>query len=220
MNKIRVLVADDHLIMRKGIIKTLATAPNIEIVGDVSNGRKAVEKAAEVMPDVVVMDIMMPEMDGVTATRIIVDESPHIKVLVLTVSDESKNLMNAIKAGASGYLLKDMDKKTLVEAITAVYRGESIISQAMAADLLDEFKKLLNQHEPQPEMPQPKLTTRESEILELIADGLDNKAIAKRLFVSQSTVKNHISNILSKLHLQNRIQAAVYATQKGISKQR
>jgi len=215
MYRIKVLVADDHVIIREGILSMLSSSSVIEVVGEATDGEEAVRIAKALMPDVVLMDINMPNLDGVTATERIIAENPHIKILVLTVSEDSQDLVKAIKAGARGYLLKDTDKSALIKAIEAIYKGESIINPAMAADLLDEFRYMSKKSERKPHPLATKLTDREQEVLKLMAEGLDNKEIAKKLFVSESTIKNHVSNILSKLQLENRIQAAVFAAHQG-----
>ncbi len=218
MSPIKVLIADDHIIIREGLLNMLSRSSAIEVVGEARNGTEAVAQARELMPDVVLMDLRMPGLDGVTATQQIVAESPHVKVLVLTVSDDSKDLVEAVKAGARGYLLKDASEKTLVGAVEAIHGGESIINPAMAADLFEEFRSLSKERERQRSPLVAKLTDREHEILKLLAEGLENRGIAQKIFVSESTVKNHVSNILSKLQLGNRIQAAVFAEREGLTR--
>lgn len=216
MDKIRVLIVDDNLFYREGIAKVLQEADSIEYVGEATNGKEAIEKIKELKPEVVLMDLQMPVIGGVAATRQITIENPDVSIMMLTISDSHLDLIDAIKAGAIGYLLKDTSKEKLIEAIAAAYRKEAIISPSIAPSLLDEFKKLANVKSADEDKKTNTLTDREQEILKLMAEGLDNKAIAKTIFVSESTVKNHVSNILSKLQLQNRVQAGVLAAKEGL----
>ncbi|MBI4744775.1 MAG: response regulator transcription factor [Actinobacteria bacterium] len=218
MNCIRVLVVDDHTIIREGIVSMLSDLSVIEVAGEAKNGVEAVRKSKELMPDVVLMDINMPELDGVSATEQIVTENPRIKVLVLTISDDSKDLVRAVKAGAKGYILKDVDKETLASTIKAINKGESIINPAMAADFLEEFRNLSQKQKKNQDPLTATLTDREQEVLKLVAEGLNNKEIAEKLFISESTVKNQVSSILSKLQLKNRNQATAFAVREGITK--
>lgn len=213
--QIRVLVVDDHLILREGILTILQAEPSIEIIGEASNGSQAIEMAKELMPDVILMDLCMPQIGGIAATRMIYKDNPHIRVVILTVSDSSHDLVEAIKAGAVGYLIKDTAKEKLVEAVKAAYKREAVISSSIAIDLLDEFKKLVEQKR-ETAGKTGVLSQRETEILRLMAQGLDNKAISKKIFASESTVKNHVSNILTKLQLENRVQAGVLAAKENL----
>jgi len=215
MDKVKIFIVDDSQETRNLVKRYIEFNDNFEVVGEAGSGKETLDKLRMINPDVILMDINMPNLDGVTATERIIAENPHIKILVLTVSEDSQDLVKAIKAGARGYLLKDTDKSALIKAIEAIYKGESIINPAMAADLLDEFRYMSKKSERKPHPLATKLTDREQEVLKLMAEGLDNKEIAKKLFVSESTIKNHVSNILSKLQLENRIQAAVFAAHQG-----
>lgn len=208
---IRVLIADDHAIVRKGIRALLTQAGGIEVVGEAGDGRQAVDLADELRPDVVLMDLLMPEMDGIEATRQIVARQQRVRILVLTSFATDDKVFPAIKAGALGYLLKDSDPHDLVQAIHQVYRGESSLHPTIARKVLQE----LAQPPDRPPTPDP-LTEREVAVLRLMAQGLSNQEIADRLYISDATVRSHVSNILGKLHLANRIQAALYALREGL----
>lgn len=211
--KARLLVVDDHLLSRKGIISLLAGAGDVEVVGEAGDGLEALEKARSLMPDLILMDIKMPRCDGVEATRRIKEELPNIKVIILSVSDDVQDFFEAIKAGAQGYLHKNMEPETWIEFLQSVIRGEAPISRPLAARILKEFVV-----ETAPALPEPagtQVTGREREVLELVAQGLSNRQIADRLAIAETTVKNHLRNILEKLHLRNRVQAATYALQRG-----
>jgi NarL family two-component system response regulator LiaR len=219
---IRVLVVDDHAIVRDGIRSFLATHPNIEVAGEADNGQAAVSAARRLRPDVILMDLMMPEMDGIEATRRIVAHRPEARILVLTSFAADDKVFPAIKAGAMGYLLKDSSSEDLVRAIHEVHRGESSLHPKIARKLLQELSRL---SEPPPAPPvetrdealvEP-LTAREVEVLKVVAQGLTNQEIADKLYISDRTVTTHVSNILGKLHLANRIQAALYAIQEGLT---
>jgi len=215
MDRIRVLLVDDHTLFRKGLASLLQTQDDIEVVGEASNGKEALEKARELMPDLILMDIYMPEYDGLMATKMIKSEMPYVKIVILTVSDSDQSLFEAIKCGAQGYLLKNLEPRELFNMIRNVFRGEAPISSPLAAKILNEFvnKNLNNQ-----KSPEETLTLREKEVLTLIAEGASNKEIAYKLNISENTVKNHLRNIMEKLHLQNRVQLAVFAIKKGIVK--
>jgi NarL family two-component system response regulator LiaR len=209
---IRVLVADDHAIVRKGIRALLATEPELEVVGEAKDGREAVAEAERLRPDVILMDLVMPEMDGIEAIRRITARDPEARILVLTSFAADDKLFPAIKAGASGYLLKDSDPKDLVGAIRQVYRGESSLHPTIARKLLQELSQ------PPERGPAPEsLTERELEVLRLVAQGRSNRQIAEQLVISEATVRTHVSNILGKLHLASRTQAALYALQAGLA---
>ena len=209
---IRVLVADDHAIVRKGIRALLATEPDLEVVGEAKNGRVAVAEVERLDPDVILMDLVMPEMDGIEAIRRITARDPEARILVLTSFAADDKLFPAIKAGASGYLLKDSDPKDLVGAIRQVYRGESSLHPTIARKLLQELSQ------PPERGPAPEsLTEREVEVLRLVARGRSNRQIAAQLVISEATVRTHVSNILGKLHLASRTQAALYALQAGLA---
>ncbi|MDO8567771.1 MAG: response regulator transcription factor [Dehalococcoidales bacterium] len=206
MEPIRVHVVDDHSLFRRGVIAVISTQPEMKVVGEAANGREAVEAAKQVHPDVVLMDLSMPEMGGVEATRYLLKEIPETNILMLTMSDKEEDLFNAIKAGAKGYLLKEANSEELVRAITHVAGGGVIISPTMAPKLLSEIGTETNPAEPDISV----LSPRELEILQLVAEELTDKEIAKRLFISLNTVKTHLKNILAKLHLKSRTQVAAY----------
>jgi NarL family two-component system response regulator LiaR len=209
---IRVLVTDDHSIVRKGIKATLELIPDMELVGEAANGREAVERVATLKPDVVLMDLVMPEMDGIEAIRQIKAQQPNIGILVLTTFAGEDQVFPAIKSGAAGYQLKDSDPEHLVAAIRQVYRGESALHPLIARKVLQE----LTQPSQGPATPDP-LTPRELEVLKLVAKGMENPEIADQLVISEATVRTHVSNIMSKLHLASRTQVALYALRAGLA---
>lgn len=211
--KARLLVTDDHLLSRKGIISILAGTEEIEVVGEAADGLEALEKTRELMPDLILMDIRMPRCDGLEATRRIKEEFPYVKVIILSVSDDVQDFFEAIKAGAQGYLHKNMEPETWVEFLRSIIRGETPISRPLAARILKEFAA--DEHLADPAAPDTQVTGREKEVLELVAHGLSNRQIADRLAIAETTVKNHLRNIMDKLHLRNRVQAATYALQRG-----
>jgi DNA-binding NarL/FixJ family response regulator len=210
----RVLLVDDHDLFRTGI-RTLLDDQEVQVVGECTNGRDALEAVRELAPDVVVMDINMPGLSGVEATREISKTAPLTRVLVLTISDEDADVMDAIIAGACGYLLKDTSIPDLVHGIQAAAVGESLVSPTIATKVLQRLRTSAAANG----VPQAKaeLSERELQVLKLVANGKDNAAIAADLHISPKTVKNHISNILMKLQIENRIQAAVYAVRSGIA---
>jgi DNA-binding NarL/FixJ family response regulator len=211
-----VLLADDHPLFRQGLRQVLAREPDLRVVAEASDGAEAVERATELMPDVVLMDVRMPRRSGIEAAGQIKDALPHAKILMLTISDEEADLYDAIKAGASGYLLKEIPIEEVADAIRSVWAGQSRISPSMASKLLTEFAAMSKATDERPQMPAPKLTDREMEVLKLVAQGLNNRDIAKELFISENTVKNHIRNILEKLHLHSRMEAVVYAVREKL----
>jgi DNA-binding NarL/FixJ family response regulator len=217
---IRVLVADDHALFRRGLEMVLESEADIEVVAEASNGREALDLAVEHVPDLVLMDVRMPSSGGIDggidATQAIKDEVPNAKILMLTISDEEEDLYDAIKAGASGYLLKEISIEEVADAIRQVHKGQSLISPSMATKLLTEFAAMARKDEEKQQMPAPKLTDREMEVLQLVAQGLNNRDIAKELFISENTVKNHVRNILEKLHLHSRMEAVVYAVREKL----
>jgi two-component system, NarL family, response regulator LiaR len=211
-SRIRVLVVDDHAIIRKGIRAVLEIVPDIEMVGEAENGIQAVECDRELQPDVILMDLMMPEMDGIASIRKIKDQRSAARILVLTNFAGEEMIFPAIKAGAVGYHLKDSSPETLIEAIRQVNQGVASLHPGIAKKLLEELQHV----DRQPLADEP-LTQREVEILRLIAQGHENKEIAKELVISEATVRTHVSNILGKLHLASRTQAALYALREGIA---
>jgi DNA-binding NarL/FixJ family response regulator len=211
----RILLVDDHVLFRKGIASLLAARQDITIVGEASDGDEAVILAQQTLPDVILMDVNMPRQNGIETVKIIKREMPHIQIVMLTVSDDDNDLFEAIKSGAKGYLLKNLEPLELYGMLDRLRQGEAPISGAMAAKILREFR--------QPEYTQGKetqpvdeLTTREIEVLEQVVTGASNKEIADTLHITENTVKIHLRNILEKLHVQNRIQAAVYAVRQGL----
>ncbi len=211
-DRIRVLIADDHLIVRKGIETLLSTEDDIQVVGQVANGSEAVTQAQTLKPDVVLMDLVMPEMDGIEATRQITVKQPGTRVLVLTSFAADDKVFPAIKAGALGYLLKDSGPEALVQAIHQVHRGEPSLDPSIARKVLAEMVST-----PKKPLSVDPLTDRELEVLRLIARGCNNKEIAEQLVIADITVRTHVSSILGKLHLASRTQAALYALREGIA---
>jgi two-component system, NarL family, response regulator LiaR len=211
-HNIRVLIVDDHAIVRKGIGALLATEPDIAVVGEAVNGAEAVTQAQTLCPDVVLMDLVMPRMDGIEATRRISALPGKLRVLVLTSFAADDKVFPAIKAGALGYLLKDSSPADLVQAIRRVYRGEPSLEPQIASKVLYELA-----HPPQARLTQDPLTERELEVLRLIAQGNSNREIADQLFITEMTVRAHVSNVLGKLHLASRTQAALYALREGLA---
>jgi DNA-binding NarL/FixJ family response regulator len=213
---IRVLIVDDHALFRRGLKMVLESEDGIEVVAEAEDGEDAISKAEENAPDVVLMDVRMPKVSGIDATRAIADVIPTAKILMLTVSDEEEDLFEAIKAGASGYLLKEISIEEVADAIRAVVEGQSLISPSMASKLLTEFNALAKQAQEKQNVPSPRLTDRELEVLKLVAQGMSNREIANDLFISENTVKNHVRNILEKLHLHSRMEAVVYAVREKL----
>ena len=216
---LRILLVDDQPLFRTAIATLLAGQPDFDVVGEADNGLRGVEMVHELHPDLVVMDVEMPVMDGVEAVRLIRDQVPGVKVVMLTVAEDDDHLFDAIRFGAHGYLLKDLRPDQLFDMIRAVMRGETPISPAVAGRLLTEFRgSAPRPASPAAGPPQPEITRRELEILQLVADGLSNREIGRRLSITEGTVKNHVHNALEKLHLTNRIQAANYVVRMGLSK--
>lgn len=206
---VRILIADDHKVVRQGLRMFLALDPDLEVVGEAENGRMALEMARALQPDVVLMDLIMPEMTGVEATAAIRQELPDTEVIAVTSVLEDNSVIGAIRAGAIGYLLKDVEADELVRAIKAAGAGQVQLSPKAAARLMKEVRA--------PENPEP-LTERETEVLRLLAQGFSNKEIAQHLVIGEKTVKTHVSNILSKLSVVSRTQAALYAARIGLVK--
>lgn len=213
---LRVLIVDDQSLFRRGLQIVLEDESDIEVVGQAADGNEAVEKAQELMPDVVLMDVRMPRRSGIEATQQIKDLLPHVKILMLTISDEEADLYEAIRAGASGYLLKEISVDEVADAIRSVSQGQSRISPSMASKLLAEFAAMSKRAEERPQLPPPRLTDREMDVLRLAAQGLNNRDIAKQLFISDNTVKNHMRNILEKLHMHSRVEAVMYAVREKL----
>jgi len=209
-------LVDDHALFRQGVRSALEGESDIEVVGEARNGTEAIAKSREIMPDVILMDIYMPETDGLEATRKIMSEIPYVKIIMLTVAEEDAKLFEAIKAGATGYLLKSIDPKDLLEMVRGVSRGEAPISRMMATKILGEFSRQGRDDVACPASG-GKLSPREMEVLKHLTEGASNREIAITLGISENTVKNHLRNILEKLHLQNRVQAAAYALRQGLT---
>ncbi|MDX8362101.1 MULTISPECIES: response regulator transcription factor [Bacillaceae] len=209
---IKVLIADDHHVVRRGLLFFLKTQSDIEVVAEATNGQEAVNLTQEHQPDVVVMDLIMPIMDGIEATKAIKDKHPKIAILMLTSFSDQDHVIPALRAGANGYQLKDVEPDELVNSIRAVYRGESQLHPKVTSHVMShvqsggqEEENLIDQ-----------LTNREKEVLSEIANGKSNKEIAATLYITEKTVKTHVSNILAKLELSDRTQAALYAVKRGI----
>lgn len=210
MDKIGVLIVDDHPVVREGLRSFLQLQEDMEVVGEAADGVEALEKVGELVPDVVLIDLVMPRMDGITTIRQIGAISPSSRILVLTSFSEDEKVFPAIKAGAHGYLMKDIKPTELAKSIRSVYRGEPSLHPEIARKLMDQLAKGEGDAE-------ERLTARETEVLLLIAKGYSNKEIAAALQVSEKTVKTHVSNILQKLHLSDRTQAALYAVRQRIA---
>jgi len=213
---IRVMICDDHALFRRGLVMVLESEDGVEVVGEAEDGDEAIRKATELAPDVVLMDVRMPRVSGIEATRAIAEVVPTTKILMLTVSDEEEDLYDAIKAGANGYLLKEISIEEVATAIRTVVSGQSLISPSMASKLLSEFTNLAKKADERQAAPMPRLTERELEVLKLVAQGMSNREIAGELFISENTVKNHVRNILEKLHLHSRMEAVVYAVREKL----
>ena len=216
MEPIRVLVVDDHALFRRGLEMVLAQEPDIEVVGEAADGSEAVDQAADLLPDIVLMDIRMPRRSGIEACTGIKEVAPSARIIMLTMSDEEGDLYEAIKAGASGYLLKEISIEEVATAIRAVAGGQSLISPAMATKLLTEFASLVKKDDERSQVPMPKLTERELDVLRLVSRGMNNRDIGQQLFISENTVKNHVRNILDKLQLHSRMEAVVYAVREKL----
>lgn len=215
MNPIRLLLVDDQALFREGLRTILTARPEFEVVAEAGNGRDAVEVAASVRPDVILMDLNMPVLDGVAATRRILEARPRTRILVLTTFDEDERIFAALQAGAAGYLLKDSDSAHLAEAITAVHGGQSFLQPAVAARVIAEFNRRRPGQTAPPPLVEP-LSDRETDVLRELARGGSNKEIASALGITEGTVKNHISNILGKLGVLDRTQAALRARDLGL----
>ncbi len=213
---IRVLVADDHNLFRDGLTRILDSQPDIEVIASVDSGEAAVARAAEIQPDVFLLDVNMPGIGGVGAIRELREINPQARILMLTVSESEEDLFTAVRSGARGYLLKDASTNQLVDAIQRIHAGEAVLNPLMAAKLLDQFAALPKALQPTPEMEE--LTTREQQILHLLTHGLSNKELGKELAISPYTVKAHLRHILEKLNLRSRVEAAAWAVRHGLTK--
>ncbi|HEX5095952.1 MAG TPA: response regulator transcription factor [Acidimicrobiia bacterium] len=212
---IRVLIADDHALFRRGLELVLGGEPDIEVVGEAEDGIAAVERAGDLNPDVVLLDVRMPGATGIEAARRIRSAMPNVKILMLTVSEEEDDLFASIRAGANAYLLKEVAIEEVPDAVRAVFRGNSLVSPSMASKLFAEFNVLSRRVEDQ-HGNAPRLTDRELEVLRLVAKGMSNREIAAELVIAENTVKNHIRNILEKLQLRSRMEAAMYAVREKL----
>ncbi|MBB6733666.1 response regulator [Cohnella zeiphila] len=212
---IRLLLADDHAMVRKGLQVFLQTQPDLELAGEAASGPEAVDKAAELRPDVVLMDLAMPVLNGIEATKRIKEANPAVKVIVLTSFSDQDHALPAIRAGVNGYLLKDIEPEELVSAIRRVHEGQAALHPDVAGQLMS---RLAGEEKPQEAAPnaESELTGRERQVLGLIASGKSNKEIAAELFITEKTVKTHVSHVLDKLGLNDRTQAAIYAVKQGI----
>ena len=211
---VRVLVVDDQELFRRGLIMLLGGDVDIEVVGEAADGITATELAITTAPDVILLDVRMPRRTGVEACRAIKEAVPAAKIIMLTVSDEEADLYESVKNGAAGYLLKDSSIEEVAQAVRVVNEGQSLISPSMAVKLIDEFKQMSKPEREQG--PALRLTERELEVLRLVAKGLNNREVAKELFISENTVKNHVRNILEKLQLHSRMEAVMYAMREKL----
>src|SRR3954454_500815 len=211
---IRVIIVDDQELFRRGLTMLMSVESGLEVVGEAGDGATGIELASAVAPDVVLLDVRMPKVSGIEACVAIKEAVPAAKILMLTVSDEESDLYEAVKSGASGYLLKDSSIEEVAQAIRVVADGQSLISPSMAVKLIDEFKQMAR---PEREhVPGLRLTDRELEVLRLVAKGMNNREIARDLFISENTVKNHVRNILEKLQLHSRMEAVMYAVKEKL----
>ncbi len=207
MAPIRLLIVDNHTLFRQGLVSLLQSEPGLQVIGEAGGGEEALKLAQELQPDVVLMDVKMPGMDGVEATRRLLDMMPHARVLMLTVSEEEENLFAAIQAGARGYILKNADAEELLEAIHRIHAGEAMLSPVMTFRLLQALRSG-GAPIPSSELP---LTSREQDVFQLLVQGASNRQIAESLMITENTVKTHVRNILEKLDLHNRTEVAAYA---------
>ena len=214
MSPVRVLLVDDQALFREALATLLSANEDIEVVGEAGDGRQALDRAAELAPDVVLMDLRMPVLDGVAATRRLRVEQPGVQVIALTTFDDDEDVFAALRAGALGYLLKDVSSARLVEAVLAAARGESVLQPSVAAKVVARVARQLREDAPPRPLPQPlvvPLSDRERDVLRLLADGRSNREMAARLFLAEGTVKNHVTNVLAKLGVRDRTQAALRA---------
>jgi len=214
MSPIRVLIVDDHRLFRQGLRQICEVVGGFEVVGEAENGEQAIDLARRLKPDVVLMDISMPVLDGVQATSAITEHDPTLRVIVLTMYRQDRYVFEAIKAGARGYMLKDCDEQDLVDAVRAVHRGEALIEPYLAAKVLEEFRRISQEPSGEDDSTE-QLTPGEMDVLRLVSQGQDNKGIAEELVLSERTVANRLSYIYQKLHVNNRTQAALFALRRG-----
>ena len=214
MNKVNILIVDDHTLFRTGVRKMLEAEEDMHVVGEAATGVEALEQARALMPDVILMDIKMPDLDGVQAARTLHREMPHVGIIFVTMFEDDEFIFKGLQAGGRGYILKDADPDTMLRAIRAVAHGESLLGSTVAQKVMRQFSALPGKQAPLVD----DLTPREIEVLKLIAEGRSNSEIAEELIISEKTVKNHINNIFSKLHIYDRSQAILYAIRKGLVK--
>ncbi|ABR49280.1 two component transcriptional regulator, LuxR family [Alkaliphilus metalliredigens QYMF] len=216
MKKIKILLVDDHSLMRQGLKQIIELEKDMEVIGQAGDGEEALEKVKQVCPDVILLDINMPKLNGIQVLRRLKDMDKTTKVIMLTFHEDREYLFETINLGANGYVLKDAESDSLIKAIRDVAMGESYIHPSLASQLVKEFNRRDDHHDKEPR--EGKLTKREYEVLTLIAEGQNNKEIASNLFISEKTVKNHVSNIFKKIHVNDRTQAAIYAYKHNIKK--
>ncbi|MGI6224918.1 MAG: response regulator [Peptococcales bacterium] len=216
MQKFKVLLVDDHPLFRKGMVSLLSELEELEIVGEASNGKEGILEAKRLKPDIIILDVEMPVLSGIEAVRHMKEALPNAKVVMLTISDDDDNLFRSIKNGAQGYLLKSMDPEDLIKEIKGLLRGEAALSRTIASKILREFNNLSQRNQKEVDYQKFKLTDREAEVLVQVAQGITNKEIAMNLAITENTVKNHICNIMEKLHLKNRVQLATFAWKEGL----
>jgi len=214
MDTVRVLLADDHTLFRKGLRTLLERMHGVDVVGEAATGDEALERARELVPDVILMDVKMPGLSGIEAARRVLAENPHIGIILVTMFDDPESVFAGMRAGARGYVLKEAEPEELRRAIDAAARGEVMLAPKIAEKLLHQFER--ERARRQPELRYEELTQREREVLQLAADGLSNKEIAARLAISEKTAKNHTANIFSKLQVNDRTQAVVLALRRGL----
>jgi len=212
---LEILLVDDHVLFRKGVASLLSSREDVKVVGEAGNGREAIDLARRTVPDVILMDVHMPHCNGLDAVRAIKREMPQVKIIMLTVDENDDCLFEAVKSGAQGYLLKKLDPQQLFDMLEVVARGEVALSPPMMAKILNEFRQPVTETD-KGDRVRESLSSREMDVLELVVQGATNKEIADVLNITENTVKKHLQSILSKLHLQNRIQAAVYAVREGL----
>jgi two-component system response regulator DegU len=216
MRKIGILIVDDHLLVRQGLRQLLSLEEDMVVAGEAQNGEEVVEKVTELKPDVILMDLNLPGKNGIDLTAELKIKFPDVNILALTIDNDQNHVSKIIKAGALGYVLKDIDPDTLYQAIRTVAKGEAFIQPCLLTKLIHEFRQYLNEEKPNFPSDNFGLTQRELEIVSYIATGNSNKDIAEKLFISEKTVKNHVSSILKKMALEDRTQVAVYAYRKGL----